>query len=179
MKGSGESAASLSEARLVSCASACSKEWARYFEEKGIAYAFFSAANAAAIQLERAEREAAEERAAELAAARAAAAAREDGSDEDSEDDDDDSDDAGSEDGDGVAELSRATEQAQINVPKKTAELVQQAASSAAQSQAAPAADPKDPTRVLNVLELEELFMKSAPPLSDFEQEGHAASTLR
>ncbi|CAO1632026.1 unnamed protein product [Jaminaea pallidilutea] len=166
------------------------KTWAAYFDKHGIRYAFFSAANAAAIQEAKA--------AAEEAAARAA---EQSGS--------------GSEDDEGVDEVANATEAVNLGaraakplVGAEPAALMQDTTAAGQHDQvaeavvsdethpveehddavdavkhtAAPlpgeAATGKDPTRVLNVLELEELFMASAPSLDEFTNEHGTPSQL-
>ncbi|PWN87750.1 P-loop containing nucleoside triphosphate hydrolase protein [Acaromyces ingoldii] len=180
------------------------QEWARYFEEHGIEYAFFSAANAAALQAARAEAEA-------LAARRAEYGE----SDEDDEDEDEAEDE--DEEDEGVRQLSREAKAVDLGardakplVGQEAAEhvleanrkvieqtlqreraaggmdnTVEAAAETAAGAGALKdAADgteankkANDPTRVLNVLELEELFMARAPPLQDFETPEHGVPT--
>lgn len=159
------------------------KEWAAYFEKHGIRYAFFSAANAAALQAAKEEAEAETEPANE----------------EDEEDDEDEEADSGSED------LTEATEAVTLGarhakplvgaeaadrmlddtVHGEKADLEEKVAAEAHTSvkdsddAVKVATTPEsDPTRVLNVLELEELFMASAPPLTDFTNEHGTPSQL-
>ncbi|KAI5836458.1 P-loop containing nucleoside triphosphate hydrolase protein [Schizophyllum commune Tattone D] len=112
------------------------REWADYFDKQGIQYAFFSAANATALQEARAA---------------AAAAAEEVSRKEESKEDDDEemlSDDEGFE---SASESSESDDEHYFSAEEDTA-------------------DGQDPrARVLSVLELEDLFMKCAPPLSDFK----------
>lgn len=160
------------------------QEWARFFESKGIQYAFFSAANAAALQAARAEAEALE------------ALDRR----EEDDDDDDDSEDSDVREAREKAEaVDLGAREARSLVGQEAAEHVLEAnrkrieqllheerssgqqdsvdaALSTIEGQAAvksssPHATARDPTRVLNVLELEELFMAKAPPLEDFTTE--------
>lgn len=167
--------------------------WARYFESKGIEYAFFSAANSAALQAARAEAEAA-----------ASLADYHSGEEEDEEEEDDDSGDS-DEDAEvrDVRQRSAAVElgarttkvlvgqEAASHVLEANYEQVQEAlrrergegpedsvegalatTAGAATVDGTPA-HARDPTRVLNVLELEELFMAKAPPLEDFATEAY------
>lgn len=118
------------------------KEWADYFDSQGVQYAFFSAANAAALQAARHEAEMAAARAEEEAAAKAAKAARGEGSssEEESDESDDEPDTEESSDEDSDIGTFHPVEEG----PE--------------------AQDPR--VKVLSVLELEELFIKSAPDLS-------------
>jgi large subunit GTPase 1 len=157
-------------------------EWARYFDSQGIEYAFFSAANAAALQAARAEAEALE------------ALQREEGDESgDGEEDDDEGArrglqavDLGAKDakplvGQEAAEhvLAASREQVQALLRAERAAGRGQSADAASAATAdRPTHDadnahkqPRDPTRLLNVLELEELFMSMAPPLEDFATE--------
>jgi len=169
------------------------QEWARYFEEKGIEYAFFSAANAAALQAARAEAE-------------AAASSTNFYSDEEAEEGEEESASEEDEDVKAIRQQASAvdvgTKTAKILVGQEAAshileanhEKVQEAlrkerkqgqedsADAALSTTAGQAAVfesdekssnafAKDPTRVLNVLELEELFMAKAPALEDFATE--------
>ncbi|CAO1633735.1 unnamed protein product [Parajaminaea phylloscopi] len=163
--------------------------WARYFDEHGIRYAFFSAADAAAVQ----EAAKAEEEAALEEAAKAART----GSDSDGDSDSEAEEDAP--EVDTMAEATRAVslgahaakplvgaeaaDRVQDSSPAALAEMTSQDdAVDVVKDTAAPLAvcDPtsRDPTRVLNVLELEELFMASAPPLDDFTNEHGTPSQL-
>lgn len=171
--------------------------WARYFEEHKIEYAFFSAANAAALQAARAEAE-------------AGYYMSESESGESQSQSGDEKDQRESHDEDHEVQVIRE-ETASVDLGIRTAKVLvgQEAAShileanyervqealrkerSGGQSDAVDAAlstpagqatvskqengtahaIAKDPTRVLNVLELEELFMAKAPPLEDFATE--------
>lgn len=109
--------------------------WADYFDQQNITYAFFSAANAAALQELRREMELAKTRESEKEAA---------GNEESSESDDED-DPQTPED-----ETSDPQERAQpFLLPVEDSEDTQ---------------DPR--TRVLSVLELEDLFFRVAPDLT-------------
>ncbi|CDW96598.1 hypothetical protein [Sporisorium scitamineum] len=128
--------------------------WADYFDAQGIQYAFFSAANAAAIQLARAE----EEEPASAAVDQGAKDAKPL---------------VGQEATDRVLDHSHAAVRDNL-VAEKTFgqdDAVDAATATAATTLSAT----RDPTRVLNVLELEELFMACAPPLDDFAIDGQPA----
>lgn len=119
-------------------------QWADYLDSQGIRFAFFSAANSAAIQqLRREEHEAA------LAAAERgddAESGPEDESDEEdseSEEEDEDADEAPSSDEDSDSDKSF------FSIDEEPDPALQ---------------DPR--ARVLSVLELEDLFMRMAPPLT-------------
>jgi large subunit GTPase 1 len=160
------------------------REWARYFESQGIEYAFFSAANAAALQAARAEAEA------------AAASAQYDSGEEEEGEDSDSSDDevqvmqqqaaavelgapsakvlVGQEAAYHILEASqRQVQEALRNERRKGHEGATQINGSLMTDQEQGSSDEttKDPARLLNVLELEDLFMAKAPPLEDFETE--------
>lgn len=186
--------------------------WAKYFDQHGIRYAFFSAANAAAIQ----EAKAAAEAAAALAAE--AGTRGDDGEEEAGEDDSEDDSNSEAETAEEDLEeeqIRQATEAVTLGTRSakplvgaegaakmqdssahgEKGDLVESTrneiekpvedktdAVDAVKATSAPLAvrDPtaEDPTRVLNVLELEELFMASAPPLEDFENEHGTPSHL-
>lgn len=154
------------------------KTWAKWFDERGIRYAFFSAANAAAVQAAAAEAEAAE---AEAAEQEEDDNEEEDDAEEDEEDPASDSQDAKLADAVHAAHLSKPLVGSEpVTVARETAAAGHDSTLSSAVDEAtthhtiaAPSNSSQDPTRVLNVLELEELFMASAPPLSDF----HSSST--
>lgn len=176
--------------------------WADYFDAQGIQYAFFSAANAAAIQLARAEEE---ER---LRLEQLKLAEPRDGEDEDDDEDDDDDDDEDDEEqaedqGEDDEEARAAASAAASQGAKDAKPLVGQEATdrvldhsrtavrdnlvaekaygqddavdAATATAATTLSADRDPTRVLNVLELEELFMACAPPLDDFAINGQPA----
>ncbi|TFL06343.1 P-loop containing nucleoside triphosphate hydrolase protein [Pterulicium gracile] len=132
-------------------------QWADYLDSQGIRFAFFSAANSAAIQqLRREEHEAA------LAAAERgddAESGPEDESDEEdseSEEEDEDADEAPSSDEDSDSDKSF------FSIDEEPDPALQ---------------DPR--ARVLSVLELEDLFMRMAPPLTDFtDSDGKAPTKL-
>lgn len=159
--------------------------WARYFEEKGIRYAFFSAADAAAVQQQRLEQEVAEEQERMRREERREAAVREGGLDADEEEHSDEEDlpvvlaqearreealaeraSAEDADEDGDAQAQQAGTAAQVREDTTAAGLANMSTEKA--DRGAETRDISDPTRVLNVLELEELFRLSAPPLEDF-----------
>ncbi|KEI42182.1 uncharacterized protein L969DRAFT_69020 [Mixia osmundae IAM 14324] len=148
------------------------KGWADYFDRLGIAYAFFSAADAAALQ---------EERAAMLAPLEEETLSDEEDedaayldSDEGSELLDDDTalpkptaaahtDDAE----DGWTSEDEQDEDGQVEALADTVARI-------ARLQEAPA---RDKTRVLSVLELEELFLQEAPDLNEFRREDGSTPT--
>ncbi|CDU23382.1 probable LSG1-Large-Subunit GTPase involved in 60S ribosomal subunit biogenesis [Sporisorium scitamineum] len=161
--------------------------WADYFDAQGIQYAFFSAANAAAIQLARAE----EEERLRLEQLKLAEPQDEDdeGYDEEEEEEEEEEVQAasaavdqgakdakplvGQEATDRVLDHSHAAVRDNL-VAEKTFgqdDAVDAATATAATTLSAT----RDPTRVLNVLELEELFMACAPPLDDFAIDGQPA----
>ncbi|KDQ63371.1 hypothetical protein JAAARDRAFT_169123 [Jaapia argillacea MUCL 33604] len=118
--------------------------WADYFDQQGIQYAFFSAANAAAIQ---------EARKAALAAAEEAKQAPTQGVEEPLSDQSDDGEEEDSDDdlyGDELSDEESSDGDRYFSDEEDTP-------------------DGKDPrAKVLSVLELEDLFERSAPPLSSF-----------
>lgn len=120
------------------------KQWAEYFEAQGVQYAFFSAANAAALQAARQEAEAAAARAEEAAAEAAAKVARDEESSSEEESD-------GDSDNGPFTDEEPSDDDSDIGTFHPVEEGPE-------------AQDPR--TRVLSVLELEELFVKSAPDLS-------------
>ncbi|KAL1739759.1 P-loop containing nucleoside triphosphate hydrolase protein [Schizophyllum fasciatum] len=125
------------------------RQWADYFDKQGIQYAFFSAANATALQEARA--------AAALAAEAADAASKK----ENGEDEDEDEDEEMLSEGDGLEfeSESESDEEHYFSAEEDTA-------------------DGQDPrARVLSVLELEDLFMKCAPDLSEFKDASGKAPT--
>lgn len=175
--------------------------WADYFDAQGIQYAFFSAANAAAIQLARAE----EEERLRLEALKLAEP-RDDDDDDDREEGDDDEESEWEEEQveREEEEAARAAASAAVNEGAKEAKpLVGQEAAdrvldhshaairdnlvaekaygeedavdAATATAATTLSATRDPTRVLNVLELEELFMACAPPLDTFAIDGQPA----
>ncbi|KAN0060323.1 hypothetical protein ACQY0O_007652 [Thecaphora frezii] len=181
------------------------REWAKYFDAQGIQYAFFSALNAAALQAARAEEEQRLADEAALAAEEAERKKQQDEDDDDEDDDDEDEEDDEADEADEddkVNELAMATEAvklgardakplvgqeaidhlaAQSGEPVKEALVSEQkhgrddAVDAALHTAATASAPNTDPTRVLNVLELEELFMACAPPLEDFAVDGAPA----
>jgi len=112
------------------------RHWADYFDQQNVTYAFFSAANATALQELRREMELAKTREAEKEAA---------GNEESS----------GSEDGD-----DPQTPEDEIPDPQEHA----QSFALPVEEDSEDARDPR--TRVLSVLELEDLFFKVAPDLT-------------
>ncbi|UZJ53313.1 hypothetical protein CBS101457_002633 [Exobasidium rhododendri] len=177
------------------------QEWSQYFEEQGIEYAFFSAANAAALQAARAEAEAAAEAAEYYNAVDQEEEDGEEGSgklvEAESDSDEDEDVRAIRQQAAAVEVGAKATrvlvgQEAASHILEANHERVQEALRKERSKgpndvvEATPTADAaairegdhttadkfaKDPTRVLNVLELEELFMAKAPPLEDFETE--------
>lgn len=162
--------------------------WADYFDAQGIQYAFFSAANAAAIQLARAE----EEERLRLEQLKLSEPRNQDDEDEDEEEEDEDEDDVraaasaavsegakdakplvGQEAADRVNDHSHATVRDNLVAEKKYGE--HDAVDAATATAATTLSATRDPTRVLNVLELEELFMACAPPLDNFAVDGQPA----
>ncbi|SJX60809.1 probable LSG1-Large-Subunit GTPase involved in 60S ribosomal subunit biogenesis [Sporisorium reilianum f. sp. reilianum] len=169
--------------------------WADYFDAQGIQYAFFSAANAAAIQLARAE----EEERLRLEALKLAEPRNEDDEDDEDYDDDEEEEDKDEQEQDVRAAAAAAADQgakdAKPLVGQEATDRVLDHSHAAVrdnlvaektfgQDDAVDAATAtatttlsatRDPTRVLNVLELEELFMACAPPLNDFAIDGQPA----
>lgn len=157
------------------------RHWADYFDAQGIQYAFFSAANAAAIQLARAEEE-------ERIRLEQIRQLRNNDQDSDEEEDEDEVElvaeaaaavnlgakDAkplvGQEASDRVLDHSHNAVQTDLVAEKKYGEA--DAVDAATATAATTLSPTRDPTRVLNVLELEELFMACAPPLSTFAIDG-------
>ncbi|CCF51238.1 hypothetical protein NDA11_001826 [Ustilago hordei] len=158
--------------------------WADYFDAQGIQYAFFSAANAAAIQLARAE----EEERLRLEQLKLSESRNEDDEEEDDENEEharaaasaavsEGAKDAkplvGQEATDRVNDHSHATVRDNLVAEKKYGQ--DDAVNAATATAATTLSATRDPTRVLNVLELEELFMACAPPLDDFAIDGQPA----
>ena len=164
--------------------------WADYFDAQGIQYAFFSATNAAAIQLARAE----EEERLRLERLRLSEPRDEDDEEDDEEDEDDaeDEEDAraaasaavsvgakdakplvGQEAADRVNDHSHATVRDNLVAEKTYGQ--DDAVDAATATAATRLSATRDPTRVLNVLELEELFMACAPPLDNFAVDSQPA----
>ncbi len=123
------------------------KLWADYFDAQGVQYAFFSAANAAALQEARKEAEAAAARAVEEAAA-AAEAARAPGAGPNSDEEDCDDESVDEEDSSDEESDESDSRRGTFHPLGERSETE----------------DPR--TRVLSVLELEELFASCAPDLS-------------
>jgi large subunit GTPase 1 len=129
--------------------------WADYFDSQGVQYAFYSAANAAAIQQARRDAETAQEAAQE---AEHDSSRSEDGDASESEDNvaspsDNSQIPPPSAEGE---ELSGSDESDEVNSSDHFAFV--------AEDESEDAKDPR--TRVLTVLELEDLFLKTAPDLS-------------
>ena len=136
------------------------QKWADYFDSQGIQYAFFSAANAAAIQQARRDALTAQE-----AARDAAAKAEEDSSEGDSE-----------AEGLPEPESHTATPPPESADPSSSSEEELSSADESdetdearhftysAEDESEEAKDSR--TRVLSVLELEDLFLRAAPDLS-------------
>ncbi|TDL28206.1 P-loop containing nucleoside triphosphate hydrolase protein [Rickenella mellea] len=118
--------------------------WADYFDTQCIQYAFFSAANAAALQ--QARKDALELEAKEI----------EQNGDHDHDEDDDD------EPVDDLAESPPATSESDGSYSEDEADINMYISANEEEG------DPDPRTKVLSVLELEELFVKSAPNLSEF-----------
>ncbi|KAH9898170.1 P-loop containing nucleoside triphosphate hydrolase protein [Cubamyces lactineus] len=139
------------------------KLWADYFDSQGVHYAFFSAANAAAIQEARREAEAAAARAEEAAAAAAASTSSKvssDGAEPATRNGDEDVSGESDNDNDTPPEsLDEASDEESSEDESEDGTFLPVEDGPDAQ-------DPR--TRVLSVLELEELFIKSAPDLSTF-----------
>lgn len=162
--------------------------WADYFDAQGIQYAFFSAANAAAIQLARAE----EEERLRLERLKLEQPDNEEDEDDDDEDDDEESED---EEEQASAAVSQGAQAAKPLIGQEATDRVldhshttirdnlvaektygaDDAVDAATATAATTLSATRDPTRVLNVLELEELFMACAPPLSTFAIDGSPA----
>ncbi|KAI0639638.1 P-loop containing nucleoside triphosphate hydrolase protein [Trametes polyzona] len=135
------------------------KLWADYFDSQGVRYAFFSAANAAALQEARREAEAAAARAQEEAAAAAAEAARRaegGGASSDEEDSDEESN----------GEPGQDADQPPESFDEESSDDDSDVGAFHPIDEDTDAQDPR--TRVLSVLELEELFKSTAPDLSTF-----------
>ncbi|PWN34777.1 P-loop containing nucleoside triphosphate hydrolase protein, partial [Meira miltonrushii] len=169
------------------------QEWARYFTEKGIQFAFFSAANAAALQAARAEAEALEALDAQSG-------------EEDEEDDDEEEDDEVREARKRAAAVTLGARDTKPLVGEEAAEHILlanrekiqrmlreereagqndsvDAAMSTTAGQASlgsskPSVTARDPAHVLNILELEELIVATMPPLEDFGVDEHRVSFI-
>lgn len=138
------------------------RQWADYFESQGIQYAFFSAANAVALQEARRDALAAEEEArrqAELAAADRRQA-EEDGSEAE-------------EDEEATAEAALSNDTTSPPADESDEEYETDSEDEDPYGEAFPlpleedSEDARDPrARVLSVLELEDLFTQAAPDLS-------------
>lgn len=136
------------------------RHWADFFTSLGVRFAFFSAADAAALQAARAAEE-------------EAAAAAESSEDDDEEETEDDTLEQAAE------ELSLAAHQGKALAGKEASERIQERSDLLASDSGVPtstsendnskstnplaAAGSIDPTKVLNVFELESLFQASAP----------------
>ncbi|MCO5588265.1 hypothetical protein L7F22_042220 [Adiantum nelumboides] len=169
------------------------QEWARYFTEKGIEFAFFSAANAAALQAARAEAEAMEALGAQ--------------SEEDDEEDDDEEEDdemrearkraaavnlgvrdtkplVGEEAAEHILLANREKIQRMLREEREAGQndsvdaAMSTTAGQAALGSSKPSVTARDPAHVLNVLELEELIVAKMPPLEDFGVEEHRVSFI-
>lgn len=136
------------------------REWADYFEKEGIQFAFFSAANAKALQ--EAKRLAEE-----------AAHAEQESSDESGDPE------ADSEDGVDAAEVDSNESHADDSI-EEPAPHPDASADIDPHHLPVDASEADDPrTRVLSVLELEELFLSSAPDLSSQQRLGMFHSHAR
>lgn len=178
--------------------------WADYFEEHGIRYAFFSAANAAALQAAKAEaEELARQEEEDKERKQRQRARRQEAGEEVAEDEESEEEEAeesladaaeavtlGARDAKPLvgAEAAGKVEDARDSLAEQVQEEVQASsqgredAVEAVQNTSAPVstrkdATGKDSTRVLNVLELEELFMATAPPLTDFATDSRTTPT--
>ncbi|CAO1633905.1 unnamed protein product [Sympodiomycopsis kandeliae] len=183
------------------------RRWAEYFDRHDIRYAFFSAANAAALQAAKAEaEELAQQQIEDEERKERQRKRREEAGgvvepEEDSEDDDEDTQGSSESLVDAAEAVSLGArdakplvgQEATDKVDEHKAELVKDIKAStvdgeedavdAVKDTSAPLtirkdATGKDPTRVLNVLELEELFMATAPPLDDFASDYGTPSQL-
>lgn len=183
------------------------KQWAEYFHSQGIRFAFFSAADAAALQAAQAEE-------AELEGSGFSDVASDEAKSEDEQQEDPvnekatEANHAGEPgahadgDMDAVTAATEAVElgnraakplvgaEAAARVEDHSGAAVKQALLQERREGQADAVDAvaktaatnldvdADPTRVLNVLELEELFMASAPPLEEFSYNGEVPTKL-
>ena len=123
------------------------RHWADYFDQQNVTYAFFSAANAAALQELRREMELAETREAEKEAV---------GNEESSESDDED---------------DPQTPEDETSDPQGHAQLF----ALPVEEDSEDARDPR--TRVLSVLELGDLFFKVSPDLTGMASDLSACKT--
>ncbi|KAI3479274.1 hypothetical protein L1887_58705 [Cichorium endivia] len=136
------------------------KYWADYFDAQGIQYAFFSAANAAAIQQARAEEE-------ERLRLEQLKLERDDDDDEEDDEDKSEGEDNDDRHPEEAASQPAAADQASHDSQADAHDQAQVVDAVTATATTTLSPD-RDPTRVLNVLELEELFMACAPPLDTF-----------
>lgn len=141
--------------------------WADYFEEKGISYAFFSAADAAAVQ-EQAEKQ----RKRELGIWDSDEEASSDEEDGEEASGDESEEESEAED---TEEVTEALEKTDLNAEAKPRTTVTVEEEDVEEDKYKVEEEPVEPeaerTRVLTVTELEDLFISSAPPLSDFATE--------
>ncbi|KAI0322692.1 P-loop containing nucleoside triphosphate hydrolase protein [Amylostereum chailletii] len=141
--------------------------WADHFDSQGLEYAFFSAANATALQEARREALASQERAAEEGERLSSSGEDDDSSASETEDDDADSDSLSTSDP-RAEDVSNAVLDGAADLTADTKDDDPQNDSDYPNSEDNPA-DLKDPrVKVLSVLELEDLFLRSAPDLTNF-----------
>ncbi|KAI0375232.1 P-loop containing nucleoside triphosphate hydrolase protein [Pilatotrama ljubarskyi] len=133
------------------------KLWADYFDSQGVRYAFFSAANAAALQEARREAETAAARAEEEAAAASKADSDEPAEADEDAEDESESEEESEDEGQDAPPESPAEDSSDEESEDGTFHLLEEGPE---------VQDPR--TKVLSVLELEELFIKSAPDLTTF-----------
>ncbi|PWN54412.1 P-loop containing nucleoside triphosphate hydrolase protein [Violaceomyces palustris] len=153
------------------------RQWADYFESQGIQYAFFSALDAAALQAAQAEEEQriADEREERERRRREKAENPDDEEEEGEEEEDGEEEEERVQQGDDET-LAEATAES-VRISSET-DAVSAAMANAVANLGGGQGSKRDMTRVLNVLELEELFMASAPPLESFKVEGSPPSKL-
>ncbi|KAI5806530.1 hypothetical protein DFH27DRAFT_347670 [Peziza echinospora] len=147
--------------------------WADYFDKEGIQYTFFSAALAEEAIVEDDESEEVEE------------SEEEEGSDEEeldekaqklALDDEDDEDVSDSEDEDAGVKLNPAAEEKAAVVTESKAPVAETSESIAADTTVEEIHDPR--TRILTVEELEELFLKHAPPVKNDDPANPRKTTI-
>ncbi|WFC98289.1 hypothetical protein MYAM1_001014 [Malassezia yamatoensis] len=141
------------------------RQWAHYFEQQGIVFAYFSAADEAAKQLAKAQRDAqfaaAQEQ--EIENQQSSNSETDDSRDElrDQDPDTADADSLNAEQDDGATSneaISRNQNESASNKEKSTEEISVDNLS----------LSERDPARILTVLELEDLFLQTAPDLALF-----------
>lgn len=137
----------------------CRRQWADYFDSQNILYAFFSAANATAIQQARRDALAAQE----------AALATNSEPDSDEEDEEDEDETTLEADSSATSPLESTVQSSLGDEELSDADESDETEEGGnfmytAEDDAEDAKDPR--TRVLSVLELEDLFLRAAPDLS-------------